>query len=321
MPFPMDIWRLLLREYLPAHDALRLSWTCKKLYAVFSKDERRHLEAGVHRTQVIHRFDYDKDVYSMCMYCHELVKSRKIRMHMERKCMGFSRFLNSKDYLICTQCKHTVRAERLQWHKTERCGALWCGIKKEQCIECKRRFPENLRKRRCDICCRTMLLIPTCPQCPARCYPCGIRRCTHCHVSYDPFGVEIHECTSFLGRVAKWFDVNLSSVIQDDSDSPYVRIHRDILYFVPSLHEIPPLTHDSLVVFWDTTRELIPVVTFHPGASIWHIELERVPKHCAQCATTAGSFKLCSGCGWSFYCSKACQAKHWKKVHRYHCLD
>lgn len=42
--------------------------------------------------------------------------------------------------------------------------------------------------------------------------------------------------------------------------------------------------------------------------------------HCAQC-TSPEANKRCGDCKIVGYCSRDCQAKHWKQVHRLSCLD
>lgn len=42
-------------------------------------------------------------------------------------------------------------------------------------------------------------------------------------------------------------------------------------------------------------------------------------RQCASCGETGVAFQVCSLCGMRRYCSKECQAKHWKGGHRKRC--
>lgn len=51
---------------------------------------------------------------------------------------------------------------------------------------------------------------------------------------------------------------------------------------------------------------------------------KKTPRMCAYCNKVEGideNFKKCSACYLTTYCSKDCQKKHWKIVHKYKCFS
>lgn len=308
--FPYDIYWLLMSKYLNPHDALRMARTCKRLWRVFTSFEKKLLEAKMTGLQ---KHYLQKRSSLNCPACGVIVDSHNLHIHLRKDkcCFNIGRLKK----VNCPHCGHMVKESRLDFHMGNTCEWLPWGLRKRACSDCGRYVLNNLCRNDCDICRQQSDCPRVCPKCPNYCFGC-LQPCNGCmkYVSIR----DSHICPSEQGRLAVVLGSHISRTFSFTDGSYRVEGQRIIL--VDTVCDIPPTFLDDTIVLQRETFQ--PILTVSGLLNIWHVAPEDVPHHCTVCINTERkTFSKCGKCGGPRYCSRSCQAMHWKVQHKYTCLD
>lgn len=357
--FPLDLYLLLLKKYLCPYDAFVFSLTCKKLYAIFNPierlwllcNERPALKQPVPRDQLFladyvscracrvamkattiieHKCNLRvlaaREEMTLCDQCFGVVLKRRLKKHQESgKCMP-------KDDGVCHECygdAHGIFSwDKCKAKKTRCQNFIDSGIGyRNQCLNIiywGRVFP-------CSVC-QNFYLRRDCKECQIqhhnwhRCSQHLPLRCRACRAYYE----KIHVCENVVDRVWLAFQKRHANLPRFSLRGNGLLKCADYYYLlpVPSHREIPSLEAFQVtlpigVVYDDVNaREIFTM--YEPGAFyIPHFAPKEIyvrRQFCQWCGTTQGPMLKCGGCSAACYCSKKCQASHWK-WHKLECLE
>lgn len=186
--FPVDIYCLLMKQYLDPHDALRMARTCKRLWRVFTMEQRMCLEANIRPCRILPKIQLVP-----CPLCKVHVLAEKLHCHLRKNTCSKKNLL--KNHVFCLRCFCSIREDRLRGHLENRCFLKHPHLKKTCCAICRKMVYKRLLKKKCDECSRRVsdvfIQFAICPKCPFYCRKCRVF-CVGCECVVDKR--RIHVC-------------------------------------------------------------------------------------------------------------------------------